>query len=72
MNFPDNPLFRLLYWIINTPGIGGITVLLVGGGSVTMYLLTLRWISRGSQADEPDVYTFPTSTLLGHESEHDE
>ncbi len=65
MNFPlDNPLFHFFYWLINTAGVGGIIVLLVGGGSLTAYLLTLRWIARGAQADEEEVYAFPTSTLL--------
>jgi hypothetical protein len=68
MNFPmDFPLFRLLYWLINTPGNGGIAVLLVGGGSLTAYFLVLRWITSGSQADEVDVYTFPTPSLLEHD-----
>jgi hypothetical protein len=72
MNFPmEDPLFRFLYWLINTAGVGGITVLLVGGGSLTAYFLTLRWITRGAEADEVEVYPFPTSTLLEH-SEHDE
>lgn len=67
MNFPmDFPLFRFLYWLINTAGVGGITVLLVGGGSLTVYFLTLRWIARGAKADEVEVYAFPTSTLLDH------
>jgi hypothetical protein len=68
MNFPmDFPLFRFLYWLINTPGNGGIAVLLVGGGSLTAYFLALRWITRGAQADEAEVYAFPTSSLLGHD-----
>ena len=72
MNFPmENPLFQFLYWLINTAGVGGIIVLLIGGGALTAYLLTLRWIVRGAGADEVEVYTFPTSTLLKHsESEH--
>jgi len=68
MNFPmDYPLFRFLYWLINTAGVGGIAVLLVGGGSLTVYALTLHWIRQGAEADEEEVYAFPTSTLLGHD-----
>lgn len=68
MNFPmEYPLFQFLYWLINTPGNGGITVLLVGGGSLTAYFLALRWISRGAEADEAEVYTFPTPSLLEHD-----
>lgn len=72
MNFPmEHPLFQFLYWLINTAGVGGITVLLVGAGSLTAYFLTLRWITRAAEADEVEVYAFPTSTLLDH-LEHDE
>ena len=69
MNFPDEPITRALYWIINTPGVGGIAALLVGGGSITAYLLTLRWIVLGSRADEDDEYVYPTPSLLGHGQE---
>jgi hypothetical protein len=68
MNFPlDYPLFRLVYWLVDTAGIGGIIALLVGGGSLTIYLLTLRWIAKGGDVDDPETYVFPTSTLLDHD-----
>jgi hypothetical protein len=68
VNFPmEYPLFRFLYWLINTPGIGGIAVLLVGGGSLTAYFLALRWITRSTQSDDAEVYTFPTPSLLEHD-----
>jgi hypothetical protein len=67
MNFPmDLPLFRFLYWLINTAGIGGIAVLMVAGGSFAAYFVILRWVRQGAEADEEEVYAFPTSTLLGH------
>jgi hypothetical protein len=67
MNFPmENPLFRFFYWVINTPGVGGLAVLVIVGGLSTVALLTLRWIALGSAEDE-DVYSFPTATLLEHE-----
>ena len=72
MNFPlEYPLFRFLYWLINTAGVGGIAVLLIGAGLLTAYLLALGWVGRGAKADEAEVYAFPTSTLLGH-PDHDE
>ena len=68
MNFPlENPLFRLLYWLVDTAGVGGTIALLVGGGSLTIYLLTLRWIVRGADAEESETYVFPTPTLLDHD-----
>lgn len=72
MNFPmEFPLFRFLYWLINTPGVGGMTVLLIVGGSLAIYFSTLRWIARGGQTDEAEVYTYPTSSLLDQsESKH--
>ncbi len=67
MNFPmDIPLFRFFYWLINTAGLGGLAVLLICGGLVTVFLFTLRWIASGSEADE-EVYAFPTSALLEHD-----
>ncbi len=70
MNFPlEYPIFRFLYWLVNTPGLGGIAVGLAGGGSLLAYFLTLRWISQGARAKESDVYVFPTPAL--HTQEHD-
>jgi hypothetical protein len=64
---PDLPLLRLIFWVINTPGLGGIylgaiEIICVGG-----FLAALRWIARGRQADEKNAYAYPTSTLLDHE-----
>lgn len=67
MNFPLNyPFFQLLYWLVDTVGVGGAVVFLVSGGSVLAYGLTLYWIHRGGQDDDPETYTYPTPTLLGH------
>ena len=71
MNFPDTPLFRVIYWIINTAGIGGVIVFLVAGGLLTAFAITLYWIARGAQVDELETYTFPTPTLLGHKETHE-
>ncbi|MDX1688150.1 MAG: hypothetical protein R3248_09230 [Candidatus Promineifilaceae bacterium] len=68
--FPSEfPLFRFMYWLINTAGLGGIAALVLGGGSLTAYFLTLRWIIRGGEADEVQTYTYPTHTLLEHDEE---
>lgn len=70
MNFPmEYPVFRFLYWLINTAGLGGIIAIVLGAGSAISYLLTLRWIKRGAEANEPETYAYPTPALLGHESE---
>ena len=64
MNFPlDYPIFRFFYWLVNTPGVGGIVAGLVGGGSVLAYALTLRWIHAGAQAGDGDTYAYPTPAL---------
>lgn len=60
------PLFRFLYWVINTAGIGGLIAVSLGTGSALSALLTLRWIKRGADADESETYAYPTPTLLGH------
>ncbi len=67
MNFPDTPFFQILYAIINTPGIGGIIVITLGLSMSTAVFLTLRWIARGSQAEESEIYAYPTTALHDHE-----
>ena len=69
MNFPDEPLIRFLYWLVDTAGLGSIIVAITGGGIVTAVALTLNWIRRGSNADETEVYTHPTPSLIHHEQE---
>ena len=68
MNFPmQYPLFQFFYWLVNTAGLGGVGVALVGGGSMLAYVLTLRWIARGGQTDERETYPYPTPALHNHE-----
>ncbi len=70
MNFPmQYSLFQFFYWLVNTPGLGGIAVAVVGGGSVLAYALTLRWIRKGVQAGESETYAYPTSALHQHGTE---
>ncbi len=67
MNFPlDQPIFQFFYWLMNTPGVGGVVVVLIVVLSALIYAGTLFWIARGSQADEPETYAYPTSTLHQH------
>lgn len=67
MNFPlDNPVFQFFYWLMNTPGVGGVFVLLIVASSILIYARTLFWIARGGQADESETYAYPTSTLHPH------
>ena len=70
MNFPDSALISFLYALINTPALGGIVVVLLGGGIVLSVGLTLRWIALGSRVDEPEIYAYPTSALH-HGDEHE-
>lgn len=70
MNFPmQYPLFQFFYWLVNTAGLGGIAVTIVGGGSVLAYFLTLRWIAQGKNADDAEVYSYPTPALHRHAPE---
>lgn len=68
MNFPDNAFMQAVYWFLNTPGVGAVIVLLVGGGATILFAALLRWIQLGSKVSEVETYTYPTSTLMhGHE-----
>lgn len=67
MNFPlEYPIFRFFYQLINTAGLGGIIAVLLGVGSISASLLTLRWIKRGANVDERETYTYPTPALHRH------
>lgn len=68
-NFPDSPLFEFVYWLINTPGLGGIMASMVGGGILLVVGATLRWISKGGQAPETEEFAYPTPALHSHEDE---
>ena len=64
MNFPlNNPIFRSFYWLVNTPGLGGFMVALLGGTSLAVYGLVLQWIRQGGQAEEVETYSYPTPAL---------
>jgi hypothetical protein len=64
MNFPlENPVFGFLYWLINTPGLGGLGVGLIVITCLGSFAGALLWIVRGAQADESVVYAYPTSAL---------
>ena len=68
MNFPmDYPVFKFFYWLLNTPGLGGIIVSILAGTILLTFGKTLRWIILGGQAAENEVYTYPTSGLHEHE-----
>ena len=71
MNFPmEEPIFRFFYWFVNTPGIGGVFIMLVGGGSLLSYALTLRWITQKGASDDGETFSYPTPALHGDGSEH--
>ncbi len=65
---PDSLLFELLFWMINTPGMGGVFASLLGGGILLAIGVTLRWISKGGQESEVEEYAYPTPALHAHES----
>lgn len=69
MNIPfDNPVIQFLYWLLHSPGLGGISVIIVAVGSMLIYGLTLRWIMAGGEAEEEETFSYPTPTLT-HSSE---
>jgi hypothetical protein len=63
---PDLPILRFIFWLINTPGLGGVFLVVVTFTCVGSALAALRWIVRGAEADEPITYAYPTSTLFDH------
>ena len=64
MSFPtDNGIFALLYWLVNTPGIGGLAVIAVVVTSLACFSAALHWIHEGGKADETTVYAYPTPAL---------
>lgn len=68
MNFPlEHDLYRFLYWLINSPGLGGFMVSLIALTLIVIILLVLRWIALGASADEDEVYAYPTRTLIERE-----
>jgi hypothetical protein len=66
VNFPDTPVFQFFYWLVNTPGLGGVAVGLIVITSVGAVGSALAWIARGAQADESETYAYPTPALHEH------
>lgn len=66
MNPPDSFILRFLYWLVNTPGLGGAAVAAIVLTCLGSFLLALRWIATGRDADDRSSYAYPTSTLLHH------
>ena len=67
MRFPlDNPIFQFFFWLVNTPGLGGLFVSLIVIIWVGAAGSALRWIARGAQADETETYAYPTPALHTH------
>lgn len=66
MNFPDNPIFQFFYWLVNTPGLGGLGVGLIVIVSVSAAGSALYWITKGAEADEVETYAYPTPALHDH------
>ena len=68
MNFPmDDPIFKFFYWLLNTPGLGGIVVGFLASVILLTFGKTLLWISGGGKAEERETYTYPTSALHDYE-----
>ncbi len=64
MTFPmTQPIFQFFYWLVNTPGLGGVVLLLLTLGTALAATWTLHWISDGSKAEELETYSYPTPSL---------
>ena len=45
MNFPfESSLFKLIYWLINTPGVGAVMIGLIVGTALISFSLSLHRI----------------------------
>jgi hypothetical protein len=67
MQFPlDNPIFQFFYWLVNTPGLGGLIVGLIVVVSLGAASGALRWIAHGAQVDELETFAYPTPALHEH------
>ncbi len=72
MNFPMmQPIFQFFYWLVNTPGLGGVVLVVLVLCVSLAALSALNWISAGSRADESETYSHPSPSLF-HEEEADE
>jgi hypothetical protein len=64
MNFPTQPLFEFFYWLVNTPGLGGIVLAFLTAGVIVAAIFTLRWICAGKQVKPSDAYSYPAESLF--------
>lgn len=70
MNFPTQPLFEFFYWLVNTPGLGGIVLMLLTSGVIIAAIYTLRWVCGGKQVKDTETYSYPTPSLY-HDDENE-
>ena len=60
MNFPlQYPIFQFFYWLVNTPGVGGSIVIVIGGLCTGGAFFLLRWIALAAKVGEEETYSFP-------------
>jgi hypothetical protein len=73
MNFPmTQPIFQFFYWLVNTPGLGGVVLLILSLGTVLAAFSTLRWIGDGGKVNESETYSYPTPSLHEPNEQGDE
>lgn len=65
---PDTPVLRFIFWLVNTPGLGGLAVGAIVAGALASFAAGLRWIARGAAAPEASAYPYPTSALHEHKT----
>jgi len=61
MNFPlEYPIFQFFYWLVNTPGVGGMLVIIIGGVCTAGAFFILRWIALAAKIGESETSSFPS------------
>ncbi len=64
VNFPNSqPLYQFFYWLVNTPGLGGIVLIVLTFSVVVAAIATFRWIYAGGKGEETETYSYPTPPL---------
>lgn len=60
---PDTPILRFIYWLVNSPGLGGMAVSAIVLTCLASFAAALRWIVAGGRVADPVTYAYPTPAL---------
>ena len=73
MNIPESELINWLYWLVDTPTIGGVIVGVIATITVLFYTASIFWVQQDQQdqqVNKLEKYPYPTPAL--HHEEEDE